>query len=48
MVSQYLLTHSKALEPMIKEIEGKMLKLAIYDPSLTPTGGSGGGGGGRI
>ena len=29
MVSQYLLTHSKALKPIIKEIQGKMSKSAI-------------------
>ena len=42
MVFQYLLAHSKALKPIIKEIQGKMSKLAILLPQFEPCWGSGG------
>ena len=43
MLSQYLLIHSEAIKAMIKEIQGKNSKAAIYDPSLAHKGGGGGG-----
>ena len=48
MVFQYLLTHSKALKPIIKEIKGKCQNWLFFYPSLTPTGGLGGRGGGEF
>ena len=41
MLSQYLLIHSEAIKPTMKETLGKNSKAAIYDPSLAIRGGRG-------